>query len=202
MLDKKVLEKFNKEQEKLIGIIVRKDSLIAGVTYEKLLESLEKETVYLRQLISMCSSGFNEQCNLPDNKYEISVKSEQYSGKRRYILELPFLLPNRRSSKTNFKRTIVSDTHHSILEYCKKVHPKMIRNASVTFINYYAPSVHRKLRHDNDNTEVSAVLNTLTGFFIPDDNSLCCDLHIISREGEKSYTKVIVEERIDENEQK
>ena len=63
MLDKKVLEKFNKEQEKLIGIIVRKDSLIAGVTYEKLLESLEKETVYLRQLISMCSSGFNEQCN-------------------------------------------------------------------------------------------------------------------------------------------
>ena len=199
MIDKKDLMKYNKTQEKLIDNIIYYNFCSPSVFHEKLLVSLEKEVVCLRQLISMCPDQHKKHWNFPANSYEISIKSEQSNGHIRYVLDLPFLLPNRRSPKTNFKRTIANDVHSCILDFCEKENPKMINNASVTFINYYAPSVNRKLRHDNDNSELSSILNALTGFLIPDDNSLCCDLHIISREADKSFTRVIVEKRLIEN---
>lgn len=195
MLDEKKLEKFNNEQRNLILNINKRSTQISSLFHERLLDSLEKETVYLRQIISMCPNEFRRRGFFPRNRYEIIINSEEVNGQVRYIIELPFLLGNRRNPLTNFKRTIASDTHTDVLNFYREKNPKMIENASVTFINYYAPSVHRRLRHDNDNTEISSILNILTGFLIPDDSCLCCDLHILSREAEKSYTKVIVEER-------
>ena len=201
MLDIEMLKKYNEEQRRWIEGVAKDGIKGYGYYHKKLLQSLEKETVMLRQIISRCPNFFHRE--YPRNyfrNFDILICYEPICGRKRYVINLPHLLPNRRDLLTNFKRSIVDALKCEIMEYYENNRPEIIERASVTFINYYAPSINRQLRHDNDNTEISSVLNALTGFFIPDDSNLCCDLHILSRDAESSYTKIIIEERGGENE--
>ena len=194
MLELKALKKALMEQQRNLDKLRKCDDRFRLEHLEDMLYGCERLTVYLRQCISMCpqailTDGFND---LSDQQYGISVDSKGVGAERVFFVTLPFLLPNRRTAVTGFKRTIAEAVHNAIFRYCKAHDASPFDKASVTFISFYAPSEERKMRHDNDNTEVSVILNALTGLLISDDSSLCCDLHLVSRTAEKSYTKIII----------
>lgn len=195
MLDINSIEKINKMESVVIQRIKNSNSETKRGLLEKLLLSAEKLTVITRECLSMCSERKAEDLIFIDAKngeFNISIKSDKNDS---FIITLPFLLPNRRTAATYFKHSLIESLRDSLKIFCKRNHVIPFQYASVTFITYYSPSSTRNSRHDNDNSEISIVLNALTGFLIPDDSSLCCDLHILSREAEEPYTKIIVSNR-------
>ena len=195
MFDGKVIENALKAQTNLLKTTQQVNDIGAKQALEELLLSNERLTVYLRQLISTLSDEtvcFKDEDF--EKAYEISICKEIINQKPAYVIDLPFLLPNRRTATTYLKRTIVAALRKQLSRFCRENKVKPLGKASVTFISFYSQNTNRKLRHDNDNTEVSGVLNALTGLLIPDDSSLCCDLHILSRSHNKSFSRVVVEE--------
>ena len=196
MFDGKVIENALKTQENLLKTAQPSNDIEARQIFEEMLFSNERLTVYLRQSISMLSeeTADFEYGDSSAEPYEISISKEIINQKPAFVIDLPFLLPNRRTATTYFKRTIVAALRKQLSRFCRENKVKPLGKASVTFISFYSQNTNRKLRHDNDNTEVSGVLNALTGLLIPDDSSLCCDLHILSRSHNKSFSRVVVEE--------
>ncbi len=194
MFELKVPEKALREQQRNLDKLRKSDDRFRLELLENMLYSCERLTVYLRQCISMCPNTImsNELHGLSEQQYDITVESEGEGETRAFFITIPFLLPNRRNAATGFKRTIADSVCISVLRFCRLNNISPLRTASVTFISYYAPSEERKMRHDNDNTEISIILNALTGLLISDDSSLCCDLHLLSRTAKKSYTKIII----------
>ena len=195
MFDGKVIENALKTQENLLKTAQPSNDIEARQIFEEMLFSNERLTVYLRQLISTLSDEtvcFKDEDF--EEAYEITVYKEMINQKTAFVIDLPFLIPNRRTATTFFKRTIVAALRKQLSRFCRENKVKPLGKASVTFISFYSQNTNRKLRHDNDNTEVSGVLNALTGLLIPDDSSLCCDLHILSRSHNKSFSRVVVEE--------
>ena len=183
-----------KTQEKLLKKINSTDLFESLELFEQYLYCCERLTVYLRQVIScfpeIMHKTYTETASA--EAYEIYIQQRNESDSQTYIIDLPFLLPNRRTAASAFKRTIVQSLRQAIQKFCQDNSISSIEKASVSFISYYAPSESRKMRHDNDNVEISCVLNALTGFLIPDDSSLCCDLHILSRLGDHSFTRITI----------
>ena len=198
----KQLKEFLLKQEKQLRKLESTDIKSKIKKLEEYLVLIEKETVYLRYLISVIPNNCRTHISITPNdyNYDIKIQSEEIDGQNAYIINLPFLLPNRRTSTAYFKRSIAENLRFVLMDYCSKNNISPFQKASVTFISYYTPNTKRKLQHDNDNTEISVVLNTLTGLLIPDDSSLCCDLHILSRESNKSsFTQIIIKNMEDIN---
>lgn len=198
----KQLKEFLLKQEKQLRKLESTDIKSKIKKLEEYLVLIEKETVYLRYLISTIPNDYRTDKSLTPNDYhyDIKIKSEYIDGQNVFIINLPFLLPNRRTSATYFKHSIAESLRFVLMDYCSKNNILPFKKASVTFISYYAPNTKRKLQHDNDNTEISVILNTLTGFLIPDDSSLCCDLHILSRESDiSSFTQILIKNLEDIN---
>ena len=189
------IKKALNQQANILRNLQNADSANAKALLEDLLFSVERLTVHIRQLISTLPEN-REDCYEADEvaaeAFEISIFADSHNGKPAYDIDLPFLLPNRRTSMTCFKRTIVQAVRKALRDFCAENSIKPFARASVTFVSFYAPNQNKKMRHDNDNTEISGVLNALTGLLISDDSSLCCDLHILRRNGSKSFTRVIV----------
>ena len=196
MFDGKVIENALKTQENLLKAAQQSNDIEARQMLEEILFSNERLTVYLRQSVSMLSKETTDFENEDSSAeaYGISIRKEIINNKPAYVIDLPFLLPNRRTATTYVKRTIIAALRKQLSSFCRENCVTPLDKASVTFVSFYAQSANRKLRHDNDNTEVSSVLNALTGLLIPDDSSLCCDLHILSRSHNKSFSRVVVEE--------
>ena len=196
MFDGKVIENALKTQENLLKAAQQSNEIEVRQIFEEMLFSNERLTVYLRQSISMLSEETADFENEDSSAeaYGISIRKEIFNQKSAYVIDLPFLLPNRRTATTYVKRTIIAALRKQLSSFCRENCVTPLDKASVTFVSFYAHSANRKLRHDNDNTEVSSVLNALTGLLIPDDSSLCCDLHILSRSHNKSFSRVVVEE--------
>lgn len=191
------LKDYLASQGKAIRKLEHAEALNIRKHLEELLYMVEKETVYLRYLISLMPDA-NSDMHYPEsikNSYEIAVNMDCIDGQTAFVIDLPFLLPNRRTATTEFKRTIAESLRFVLRSFCKKNRVLPLQKAVVTFVSYYAPSNIRKLNHENDNAEISVVLNTLTGLLIPDDSSLCCDLHILSVESNESFTRIIVQNK-------
>lgn len=191
------LKDYLASQGKAIRKLEHADAINMRKHLEELLYMVEKESVYLRYLISLMPDA-NSDLHYPDSfkdNYNIAVNMDCIDGQTAFVIDLPFLLPNRRTATTEFKRTIAESLRFVLRSFCKKNRVLPLQKAVVTFVSYYAPSEIRKLNHDNDNAEISVVLNTLTGLLIPDDSSLCCDLHILSVESNKSFTRIIVQNK-------
>ena len=191
------LKAYLASQGKAIRKLEHADALNMRKHLEELLYMVEKESVYLRYLISLMPDAYSD-LQFPEifqNNYNIVVNMDCIDGQTAFVIDLPFLLPNRRTATTEFKRTIAESLRFVLRSFCKKNRVLPLQKAVVTFVSYYAPSNIRKLNHDNDNAEISVVLNTLTGLLIPDDNSLCCDLHILSVESNKTFTRIIVQNK-------
>ena len=196
MFDGKVIENALKTQENLLKAAQQSNEIEVRQIFEEMLFSNERLTVYLRQSISMLSEETADFENEDSSAeaYGISIRKEIFNQKSAYVIDLPFLLPNRRTATTYVKRTIIAALRKQLSSFCRENCVTPLDKASVTFVSFYAHSANRKLRHDNDNTEVSSVLNALTGLLIPDDSSLCCDLHILSRSSNKSFSRVMIEQ--------
>ena len=196
MLSTAIIEKAFRQQENLLRSLQNADTESTGKWLEDFLFSLERLTVHVRQLVSTLPEN-RADCyghgDVSADAFEISVFTDSLNGKPAYVIDLPFLLPNRRTSTSFFKRTIVQAIRKALRDFCAQNSIKPFEKASVTFVSFYVPNQNRKMRHDNDNTEISGVLNALTGLLIHDDSSLCCDLHILSRDGNKSFSRVIIE---------
>ena len=189
------LKAYLASQGKAIRKLEHADALNIRKHLEELLYMVEKESVYLRYLISLMPDAYSD-LQFPEifqNNYNIAVNMDCIDGQTAFVIDMPFLLPNRRTATTEFKRTIAESLRFVLRSFCKKNKVLPLQKAVVTFVSYYAPSEIRKLNHDNDNAEISVVLNTLTGLLIPDDSSLCCDLHILSVGSNESFTRIIVQ---------
>ena len=191
------LKAYLASQGKAIRKLEHADALNIRKHLEELLYMVEKESVYLRYLISLMPDAYSD-LQFPEifqNNYNIAVNMDCIDGQTAFVIDMPFLLPNRRTATTEFKRTIAESLRFVLRSFCKKNKVLPLQKAVVTFVSYYAPSEIRKLNHDNDNAEISVVLNTLTGLLIPDDSSLCCDLHILSVGSNESFTRIIVQNK-------
>lgn len=199
MIDLTVLKKAYQNQERLLNKLNKSDIKSESYMLEQLLSVCEREIVFIRQSLSNLSLIKPRDNNLAANcscrYYGIVINDLSNTSRRKYLIELPFLLPNRRTAATNFKRTLVKCLRENLKSFCDIHNIQPLDSASVTFISYYIKSAERKMRHDNDNTEISAVLNALTGLLIADDNSVCCDLHLLSRTAVISSTKIIIESK-------
>lgn len=199
MTDLTVLKKAHQNQERLLNKLSNSDLMAEADILEQLLSEHEREIVFLRQalsdfyLINPKDKNLNADCS--SRYYGIVIKDLSSTSHRKYLIELPFLLPNRRTAPTNFKRTLVKSLREDLKRFCDIHNVQPLDNASVTFISYYIESSERKMRHDNDNTEISAVLNALTGFLLADDSSTCCDLHLLSRTALLPSTKILIESK-------
>lgn len=197
MIELKELEKTINTERTLIQRLKYSEHKTQGELFEKLLCLAEKQVVVIREYLSAISVSKPDKLlcfDADSGEINISIKPNTDDS---YIITLPFLLPNRRTSTTYFKRSIADSLRSALKIFCDKNSVRPFEKASVTFVSYYTPSAERKMRHDNDNVEISVILNCLTGLFIPDDSSLCCDLHILSREADRLYTKIVVKSKED-----
>ena len=196
MIELKELEKTINTERTLIQRLKYSEHKTQGELFEKLLCLAEKQVVVIREYLSAISVSKPDKLLCFDaDSGEINISIKPNTGS--YIITLPFLLPNRRTSTTYFKRSIADSLRSALKIFCDKNSVRPFEKASVTFVSYYTPSAERKMRHDNDNVEISVILNCLTGLLISDDSSLCCDLHILSREADRSYTKIVVKSKGD-----
>ena len=197
MIELKELEKTINTERTLIQRLKYSEHKTQEELSEKLLCLAEKQVVVIREYLSAISISKPDKLLCFDSDFcEFNICIKPYT-EGRYTITLPFLLPNRRTSTTYFKRSIADSLRSALKIFCDKNSVQPFEQASVTFVSYYSPSAERKMRHDNDNVEISVILNCLTGLLISDDSSLCCDLHILSREADRSYTKIVVKSKGD-----
>lgn len=197
MIDYERLLFYLKQQEKKIIKLSDIKNENKREALEKLLCIAEKQVVVIREYLSAISVSKPDKLLCYDSDFcEFNICIKPYT-EGRYTITLPFLLPNRRTSTTYFKRSIADSLRSALKEFCDKNSVQPFEQASVTFVSYYSPSADRKMRHDNDNVEISVILNCLTGLMIPDDSSICCDLHLLSRDSDRSYTKIVVKSKED-----
>ena len=195
------LKTLYEKQLKMLSKLERSDPKAEQELLEKLLALVERETVVVRQMLSECAVVIERESffdSSADN-YGISIIKNLNNGHPVYIARLPFLLPNRRTAATDFKRTIAKSFRAALRKFCVENGVTPIERASVTFTLFYKETSRQ--RPDADNIEISAILNQLTGLLIADDNAGCCHLHIPSRQTDglcPSYTQIIISSRTED----
>ena len=195
------LKTLYEKQLKMLSKLERSDPKAEQELLEKLLALVERETVVVRQMLSERAVVIERESffdSSADN-YGISIIKNLNNGHPVYIARLPFLLPNRRTAATDFKRTIAKSFRAALRKFCVENGVTPIERASVTFTLFYKETSRQ--RPDADNIEISAILNQLTGLLIADDNAGCCHLHIPSRQTDglcPSYTQIIISSRTED----
>lgn len=195
------LKTLYEKQLKMLSKLERSDPKAEQELLEKLLALVERETVVVRQMLSERAVVIERESffdSSADN-YGISISKNLNNGQPMYIARLPFLLPNRRTAATDFKRTIAKSFRAALRKFCIENGVKPLERASVTFTLFYKETSRQ--RPDADNIEISAILNQLTGLLIADDNAGCCDLHILSRQTDglcPSYTQIVISSRTED----
>ena len=195
------LKTLYEKQLKMLSKLERSNPEAEQELLEKLLALVERETVVVRQMLSERAVVIERESffdSSADN-YGISISKNLNNGQPMYIARLPFLLPNRRTAATDFKRTIAKSFRAALKKYCIENGVAPFDRASVTFTLFYKETVRQ--RPDADNIEISAILNQLTGLLIADDNSACCDLHILSRQTadmRPSFTQIEISSRTED----
>ena len=118
----KVIENALRAQENLLRTAQQSNAIDARQMLEEMLFSNERLTVYLRQSVSMLSEETVDYENEDSSAeaYEISIRKEIINQKPAYVIDLPFLLPNRRTATTFFKRTIVAALRKQLSNFCRE----------------------------------------------------------------------------------
>ena len=90
-----------------------------------------------------------------------------------YKITLPYLMPNKRERKSYYKNAITNTVANAVDLFCKNNEIDQFNYATVFFVSSYE---NQSLNVDNDNKEVTSILNGLIGRFIVDDRASSCDI--------------------------
>lgn len=111
-------------------------------------------------------------------------------------IDLPFLLPDRNSATQEIQQRILMLVRGEADKLCWQGYCRLFDRATVTFINYFSPGSEEKKTYDSGNIEINSVLSAIAGLLIPEDISMCCDLKILSREAQYTFTRIIIKENL------
>lgn len=100
-----------------------------------------------------------------------------YTKEKWLKVTLGKLLPHKKN--TRLKPLFYQEMYRAIYHFIRKEGLKVFSDAVIIIKNVY----HEKKKHfirDNDNVEVSVIINTLGAYFLPDDAGQYCDLFMCS----------------------
>lgn len=102
-------------------------------------------------------------------------------------IELDTLLPSVDSKSKNFIRDLCSGSFQEFFKNGKfKVYDEKV---IICFFNYYDNQTNFR---DNDNIDVSTLINLLNIYVLHDDNPFWCDMYVKSLSGDYNHTEVYV----------
>lgn len=106
---------------------------------------------------------------------------------------LPSLLPHTKQN-INIKRALELSIGEKAERLFSEDKPKYFTEAVFIIRHIYAKN---SLKRDNDNIEVSTIINVFSSIFMPDDSPTYCDNYYTGRTGKKDCTEIFIVPRND-----
>lgn len=191
----KLMKRANSDLEKTLLNLESENFDTASDEAEEALYRLEKALIRHRTTV------FEININFPQKRKNIESELASLLGIdvdvmkipfTVYKITLPFLLSNRRSNWSQFKKSIAITFQSYLESFVRENEVEILDKAAVIFVSSYNRFT-TKYCSDNDNKEEADILNVITDYLIQNDDGESCDvLNISSKTMDKTCTTVYV----------
>lgn len=191
----KLMKRANSDLEKTLLNLESENFDTASDEAEEALYRLEKALIRHRTTVFEININFPQKRKKIENELasileiDIDVMKIPFTV---YKITLPFLLSNRRSNWSQFKKSIAFTFQSYLESFVRENEVEILDKAAVIFVSSYNRFT-TKYCSDNDNKEEADILNVITDYLIQNDDGESCDvLNISSKTMDKTCTTVYV----------